>query len=203
MTRTPAILAAAALGLLALAPAPAAAQGQGPCTHQGRQVVCPPGLPPGSSSVEFVPGGTNWRNSQTGAIVFVGSTTFPPFVAAPTPTGPGGPTPTTQPGPTVTSPTGDARTQLALVLPSEPGVTERPIKGYRALEAIIIQLFVLGEEYRDLTIRELEDEYRDQWYFGRGFFLLPIALGPAVDQADADQAPAVFTPGGAPVDEVM
>jgi hypothetical protein len=94
------LLAGVLLGVL-LSPAPAPAQGAGPCVHQGRQVQCPPGLPPGSQSVAFVPGGTNWRNSATGAIVFVPSTTFPPFVASPTPTAPPGPT--TQPGPS-TSP---------------------------------------------------------------------------------------------------
>ena len=55
--------------LLVLVPADARAQGTGPCIHQGRQVQCPPGLPPGSQSINFVPGGTNWRNSMTGAIV--------------------------------------------------------------------------------------------------------------------------------------
>jgi hypothetical protein len=93
------LLAAAAtsIGLLVLLPAPAPAQGTGSCTHQGRAVQCPAGLPPGSQSVAFVPGGTNWRNAATGAIVFVPSTTFPPFVASPTPTAPPGPT--TSPGP--------------------------------------------------------------------------------------------------------
>jgi hypothetical protein len=97
MSRRLAIAAVSTLGLLALVPAPASAQGNGPCTHQGRPVQCPAGLPPGSGSIEFVPGGTNWRNSVTGAVVFVPSSTFPPFVATPTPTTPPGPT--TQPGP--------------------------------------------------------------------------------------------------------
>jgi hypothetical protein len=94
MSRRLAIALVATLGILALA-APARGQGTGPCTHQGRPVQCPAGLPPGSQSVSFVPGGTNWRNSATGAVVFVPSTTFPPFVAAPT----SPPGPTTQPGP--------------------------------------------------------------------------------------------------------
>lgn len=167
MMRTPAILAAAVLGLLALAPTPAAAQGQGPCTHQGRQVVCPPGLPPGSTSIEFVPGGTNWRNSQTGAIVFVPSTTFPPFVAAPTP----GPTPTTQPGPTVSAPPGsgaarDTRTQLALTaFPSSlPAYSYRPGGGFRggsigssssARVALLELAFLSGEPVAEQLMEEL------------------------------------------------
>jgi hypothetical protein len=98
MRRSLAIAVVLAFCLLVLGPPPSArAQGNGPCIHQGQQVQCPPGLPPGSQSVAFVPGGTNWRNSVTGAIVFVPSTTFPPFMATPTPTAPPGPT--TQPGP--------------------------------------------------------------------------------------------------------
>jgi hypothetical protein len=98
MRRLLALSAVPGLGLILLGPAtPAWAQGNGPCIHQGQQVQCPPGLPPGSQSVSFVPGGTNWRNSVTGAIVFVPSTTFPPFMAGPSPTAPPGPT--TQPGP--------------------------------------------------------------------------------------------------------
>jgi hypothetical protein len=91
------LLALSTVLTLGLVPAPAGAQGNGPCIHQGRQVQCPPGLPPGSQSIDFVPGGTNWRNSMTGAIVFVPGTTFPPFMPTPSPTAPPGPT--TQPGP--------------------------------------------------------------------------------------------------------
>ncbi len=45
------------------------------CAHQGGPVTCPPGLPPGSSSVQFVPGGTQWM-TPAGASVFVPATTF-------------------------------------------------------------------------------------------------------------------------------
>jgi hypothetical protein len=107
------------LATLVLRPAPAPAQGGGPCVHQGRPVQCPQGLPPGSQSVAFVPGGTNWRNSATGAVVFVPSTTFPPFVASPTPTAPPGPT--TGPGPT--APTGPTSPTAPGQPPGGPGIT--------------------------------------------------------------------------------
>lgn len=106
------------LAALVLRPAPAPAQGNGPCIHQGRPVQCPQGLPPGSQSVAFVPGGTNWRNSATGAIVFVPSTTFPPFVASPTPTAPPGPA--TGPGPTAPPAPGPPAGTPGIAFPLSP-----------------------------------------------------------------------------------
>ena len=46
------------------------------CAHLGGSVQCPAGLPPGSRSVQFVSGGTNWQ-TPSGATVFVPATTFP------------------------------------------------------------------------------------------------------------------------------
>ena len=80
-------------------------RGDGCCTHQGQQVVCPPGLPPGSASVEFVPGGTQWV-TPGGGNVFVPATTFAPCkpvtpTPTPVPLGPTRtPTPTHTPTPT-------------------------------------------------------------------------------------------------------
>jgi hypothetical protein len=59
------------------------------CTHLGGQVVCPnnPGtgqpLPAGSSSVNFVTGGTNWQIAG-GGTVFIPQTVFTTFVATTT-----------------------------------------------------------------------------------------------------------------------
>jgi len=52
------------------------AQGQNCCTHLKQSVQCPQSLPPGSQSVEFVPGGTQWV-TPSGTSVFVPQTTFP------------------------------------------------------------------------------------------------------------------------------
>lgn len=46
------------------------------CSHQSQSVQCPSGLPAGSRSVQFVPGGTNWA-TPTGGQVFVPQTSFP------------------------------------------------------------------------------------------------------------------------------
>ena len=72
-------------------------RGDGCCTHLGQPVTCPAGLPPGSSSVRFVPEGTEWV-TPAGQTVFVPATTF--TVCRPTT-----PTPTatpTRPSPTAT-----------------------------------------------------------------------------------------------------
>src|SRR5512142_6437 len=66
-----------------------ASMAQGCCTHQGQSVECPAGLPPGSGSVQFVQGGTQWAVPGKGT-VFVPQTTFgactskPPATSAPT-----------------------------------------------------------------------------------------------------------------------
>jgi hypothetical protein len=164
MRRLLALSAVPGLGLILLGPAtPAWAQGNGPCIHQGQQVQCPPGLPPGSQSVAFVPGGTNWRNSVTGAIVFVPSTTFPPFMAGPSPTAPPGPT--TQPGPG-TQPTGPSPVLpltteglLTLTRPSDwspAGTVEDP----NALAVARDR-----RERVETSIRELDRVFRSD-YFG-------------------------------------
>ncbi len=74
------------------------------CTHQGKPVKCPPGLPAGSRSVEFVPGGTQWV-TPTGKNVFVAQTTFPACPPTP-PTATPPPSPTTPPPATTTPPPG-------------------------------------------------------------------------------------------------
>jgi len=58
------------------------AQDQGCCTHQGKSVACPQGLPTGSRSVQFVQGGTQWT-TPSGSNVFVPQTTFPPCPTTP------------------------------------------------------------------------------------------------------------------------
>lgn len=93
---------------------------QGCCTHQGQSVECPAGLPPGSGSQQFVPGGTQWAVPGKGT-VFVPQTTFaactpkPPATSAPTtpttptspskPTTPATTTPSSPPATTPTQPT--------------------------------------------------------------------------------------------------
>ena len=52
------------------------------CSHQGQSVKCPQGLPGGSSSVEFVTGGTTWQ-TPTGSQVFVPQTSFPTCTSTP------------------------------------------------------------------------------------------------------------------------
>ncbi len=74
------------------------------CIHQGKPVKCPPGVPPGSRSVEFVPGGTQWV-TPTGKNVFVAQTTFPACPPTP-PTATPPPSPTTPPPATTTPPPG-------------------------------------------------------------------------------------------------
>lgn len=86
---------------------PGGAAAIGACLHLNTFVACPPGLPPGSFSLIFLPGGTNWQSS-TGGTAFVPLMMFPPFVppAVPTPTPPPvtpTPTPTPMPVPPVTS----------------------------------------------------------------------------------------------------
>jgi hypothetical protein len=68
------LMMAAALAVSAFSGSPAAGQSCG-CTHQGGSVNCPAGLPPGSRSVQFVPGGTTWV-TPAGQNVFVPQTTF-------------------------------------------------------------------------------------------------------------------------------
>ena len=61
---------------IAAAFASLAARGQScECTHQGAGVSCPAGLPPGSHSVQFVSGGTQWV-TPSGQTVFVPQTSF-------------------------------------------------------------------------------------------------------------------------------
>jgi hypothetical protein len=106
------------------------------CSHLGKEVQCPPGLAPGSASVEFVPGGTQWQ-TPTGASVFVPQTSFPactstpqqptlpkaqptpPTTTPPIPTKPQPPAPTTTP-PTVTKP------QLTQPTPAPPTAPKPP-----------------------------------------------------------------------------
>ena len=94
-----------------------ASMAQGCCTHQGQSVECPAGLPPGSGSVQFVQGGTQWAVPGKGT-VFVPQTTFgactskPPATSAPTaptttpttPSKPSTPTTTTPSAPSTTTP---------------------------------------------------------------------------------------------------
>ena len=65
---------AAAFAVSAFASFPAAGQ-TCECTHQGASVDCPANLPPGSRSVQFVPGGTTWV-TPSGQSVFVPHTSF-------------------------------------------------------------------------------------------------------------------------------
>lgn len=54
------VVCATVLGAVLIAAAPVRADDCNKCTHQGKPVKCPADLPPGSKSVEFVPGGTQW-----------------------------------------------------------------------------------------------------------------------------------------------
>jgi hypothetical protein len=65
---------AAAFAASMLTSSPAAGQ-HCECTHQGTSVDCPAGLPPGSRSVQFVPGGTTWV-TPSGQSVFVPHASF-------------------------------------------------------------------------------------------------------------------------------
>ena len=47
------------------------------CEHLGQKVACPQNLPPGSRSVQFVPGGTQWV-TPSGSSVTVPQTNFAP-----------------------------------------------------------------------------------------------------------------------------
>jgi hypothetical protein len=153
MRRLLALSAVVALGLIVVGPGRARAQGNGPCIHQGRQVQCPPGLPPGSQSINFVPGGTNWRNSMTGAIVFVPSTTFPPFMPTPSPTAPPGPT--TQPGPT---PQPGPGTQPGGSSTAGPATTEGVLALTRPSDRAADTPLPTPQEFREkLLYRELQD----------------------------------------------
>jgi hypothetical protein len=83
------------------APADASAVMQDCCTHQGGSVQCPPGLPPGSGSVQFIAGGTIWRTPD-GRTVTVPQATFAACTpASTTPTTPSLP-PTTSTPPSTT-----------------------------------------------------------------------------------------------------
>jgi len=115
---------------------------QGCCMHQGQSVECPAGLPPGSGSKQFVPGGTDWAVPGKGT-VFVPQTTFaactpkPPATSTPpTPTMPTAPTtptampPSKPPTPatttpsspsTTTQPTTPTRSTPSTSTPAEPG----------------------------------------------------------------------------------
>ncbi len=87
------------------------------CTHEGGSVACPSGLPAGSHSVQFVPGGTIWQ-TPSGTSVSVPSTSFAPCSQAPTTTQPAAPTkPPTVTAPTQTPPQPPAKT------PSSPGAS--------------------------------------------------------------------------------
>jgi len=66
------------------------------CTHLGKKVTCPQGLPPGSGSVKFVPNGTEWKTPK-GETVFVPQATFAPCPASSAP--PNGEKPVTKPNP--------------------------------------------------------------------------------------------------------
>ncbi|TAN41633.1 MAG: hypothetical protein EPN25_04535 [Nitrospirae bacterium] len=60
------------------------------CSHLGQQVACPQNLPPGSRSVEFIPGGTKWV-TPSGASVSVPQTAFPPCTVSTPATPPAAP----------------------------------------------------------------------------------------------------------------
>src|SRR5215831_14102854 len=105
------VLCAGAISLALWLPSAATAENCG--THLGQSVQLPPGLPPGSTSVQFVPGGTLWRTPD-GEMVTVPQVTFPPCTATP-PTNTPPPTtkappptipksPSTPPPPTTTTP---------------------------------------------------------------------------------------------------
>jgi len=78
----------------------AASMAQNCCTHEGQNVQCPAGLPPGSGSVKYVPGGTDWAVPGRGT-VFVPQTSFP----ACTPSQPNAPSATPPTTPSTTPPT--------------------------------------------------------------------------------------------------
>lgn len=53
---------------------------QSACSHLGGPVACPPGIAPGSSSVNFIPGGILWSDGNTSL-----GTNLPPLVLTPIP----------------------------------------------------------------------------------------------------------------------
>lgn len=104
-------------------PLAGAAQPAGCCTHLGGAVACPPGLPPGSASVEFVAGGTKWV-TPSGQQVLVPATSFE-ACAGPTP--PPSPSPSPSPPPPPPPPPGASPPPAAAPPPSgERPPRERP-----------------------------------------------------------------------------
>jgi hypothetical protein len=104
----------ALLFLLGIASVPAVlAQSAGCCTHQGRSVMCPSGLPAGSRSLEFVQQGTLW-GTPSGQSVMVPSTSFASC-----------PQPTSQPAPAASPPPAVATTPRAPA-PAASAVTATP-----------------------------------------------------------------------------
>ena len=91
------------------------------CTHQGQNVQCPAGLPPGSGSVQFVPGGTQWAVPGKGTVfvpqtAFAACTTKPPGTSTPS-------TPTTTPSMPTTTPSTPATSQPAPA-PTTPATSQ-------------------------------------------------------------------------------
>src|SRR5262245_35836458 len=125
-------IVAVATALVLLVSATVAAQC---CTHLGQSVQCPPGLPPGSGSLDFVQGGTMW-GTPSGGKVFVPSATF--AACSGTPTAPGAPSqpsttpptsptapPATTPKPSPSNPP-TATTPATTTTPPTPGAPQHP-----------------------------------------------------------------------------
>jgi hypothetical protein len=110
----------------AVSSGPAAAQACD-CTHQGSSVACPANLPPGSQSIQFVPGGTLWLTPQ-GQQVFVPQATFPACTTK-TPTPPPAQPPTKPPVQTPATPPVQTPQTPPVDTPKTPPVgppTQRP-----------------------------------------------------------------------------